>query len=253
MILVRPSEEGNVGAVARAMANMGLERLVLVEPAVAIGQRALARAVGAREILETAERRASVAEAIAPYQLVVGTSSHRERSTRTPVIEPRQLADLFSRRCSTRTALVFGPERSGLTIEELSLCGTIVRIPTASKQPTLNLAQAVLIVAHELFAARRRNVDPAGPAELASPEATGGEVAGLFDHVDSALRTVGFARDSTYEGVVRDLRRLAGRARLTQREVAILRGLCRRLEHAVGERRGALPTDDSPSGESSGA
>jgi len=245
VVLVRPSEEGNVGAVARAMANMGLGRLILVEPAVAIGERGRARAVGAGEILAAAERRGSLAQAIAPFQLAVGTSSHRQRAARTPVVEPRQLPELLARNGPVRTALVFGPERAGLTTDELALCGTVVRIPTATRQPTLNLAQAVLIIAHELFAARRM---PRNPEARPSPEATSGEIGALFGHVDSVLHNIGFARDSTYAGVVTDLRRLAGRARLTRREMVIFRGLCRRLEHALAERQRPSATVVLPPG-----
>lgn len=239
VILVRPSEEGNVGAVARAMANTGLERLILVEPATAIGDRARARAVGAGWILEGAERFESLERATASYQQIIGTSSHRQRSERATALEPRALPGFLAEKGPVRTALVFGPERSGLTTDELARCGTVVRIPTASKQPTLNLAQAVLIIAYELYVARGEGVDASGPP---SREATGSEVAGLFEHVDSVLQRSGFARDSTYSGVLRDLRRLAGRARLTRRETEILRGLCRRLEHALERStRGSTP------------
>ncbi|MFQ5525543.1 MAG: RNA methyltransferase [Thermoanaerobaculia bacterium] len=247
VVLVRPSEEGNVGAVARAMANMGLERLILVEPAVPIGKTARARAVGAGEILDGAERVESLEAAIAPFQLIVGTSSHRQRSAHAAPIEPRELPGLLATKDVSWAALVFGPERSGLTTNELALCGTIVRIPTAVKQPTLNLAQAVLIIAHELFAARQR---PKEDGESLSPAATGNDLAGLLEHVDSVLNEIGFARDSTYGGVLRDLRRLAGRARLTEREVVILRGLCRRLEHRLERAGGNVEAPAEPSSRS---
>jgi len=135
-----------------------------------------------------------------------------------------------------------------LTTEELALCGTVVSIPTASEKPTLNLAQAVLIVAYELFLARELVASEAAPANQATRaragakagarEATAADIGGLFEHVDSILHTIGFARDTTYEGVLLDLRRLAGRARLTEREVVIFRGLCRRLERLLAHRGG---------------
>lgn len=232
VILVRPTEEGNVGAVARAMANTGLDRLILVEPAVRIAGKARARAVGGVQILETAERFPSLTAALASFRHVVGTSSHRQRSLRSRTIEPRKLPGQLASGDPAQAALVFGPERSGLTTEELAACGTIVRIPTPSEQPTLNLAQAVLIVTYELFLAR--GVLESEPAT--APEATAAEIEGLFEHVDSVLHDIGFARDTTYEGVLLDLRRLAGRARLSEREVIIFRGLCRRLEHVLARR-----------------
>ena len=143
VILVRPTEEGNVGAVARAMANTGLDRLVLVEPAVRIGATALARAVSGAPILEAAVRSGSLTAALASFRHVVGTTSQRERSFRSRTIAPRQLPERLASGNPHHTALIFGPERSGLTTEELALCGTVVRIPTASEKSTLNLAQAV--------------------------------------------------------------------------------------------------------------
>jgi len=237
VILVRPTEEGNVGAVARAMANTGLDRLILVEPAVRIGAKARARAVGGAPILEAAKRSPSLTAALASFRHVVGTSSHRERSFKSRTIDPRKLPERLASGDPGHAALVFGPERSGLTTEELALCATVVRIPTASEQPTLNLAQAVLIVAYELFLAREVLASEAAPANQ-STEATAGDIGGLFERVDSILHTIGFARDTTYEGVLLDLRRLAGRARLTDREVVIFRGLCRRLEHLLARRGG---------------
>lgn len=237
VILVRPTEEGNVGAVARAMANTGLDRLILVEPAVRIGAKARARAVGGAPILEAAKRSPSLTAALASFRHVVGTSSHRERSFKSRTIDPRKLPERLASGDPGHAALVFGPERSGLTTEELALCATVVRIPTASEQPTLNLAQAVLIVAYELFLAREVLASEAAPANQ-STEATAGDIGSLFERVDSILHTIGFARDTTYEGVLLDLRRLAGRARLTDREVVIFRGLCRRLEHLLARRGG---------------
>lgn len=227
VILVRPSEEGNVGAVARAMANFGLTRLVLVEPATAIGERGRSRAVGAVDILDRIERHSSLTEAIASFQRVIGTSSHRQRLAKTQVVDSRDLAEALRGQEILDTALVFGPERSGLTVEELARCGIVARIATSKTQPTLNLAQAVLLISYELFG------DRSSERQDTSPEASAGELAELMDHADRVLHQAGFARDSTYPGVVRDLRRLAARSRLTAREVQIFRGLCRRLGHAL--------------------
>lgn len=235
VVLVRPTEAGNVGAVARAMANTGLDRLILVEPAVQIDAVARARAVGARPILDSALRRASLDQALAPFRMVVGTSSQRDRMPRARTITPRELPERMAAVEPADVALVFGPERTGLTTEELVPSEVVVCIPTASEQPTLNLAQAVLIVAYELSLAlgttdRRPLADPD------SLPATRAAVVGLLEHADSVLRRVDFARDSTYQSALLDLQRLAARAALSDREVAILRGICRRLKRAL-ERR----------------
>lgn len=239
VVLVRPQEEGNVGAAARAMANMGLDRLVLVEPAPALGRTARAFAVGAQPILAAAERFASLEEALAGYQRVVGTTSSRQRHLDQRVVDARQLpAELADDAGGIRTALVFGPEASGLSTDELALCDPLVTVPCSLNQPTLNLAQAVLIIAYELSL-----IEPSPPSADAVPcLATAAEVAGLFGHLDELFRQVGFARDDTYDTVIRDLRRLAARAQPTQRETQILRGICRRALRALSA---AAPSDSA--------
>jgi TrmH family RNA methyltransferase len=225
VILVRPQEEGNVGAAARAMANMGLSRLILVEPAPEPGPMARAMAVRAGDILERADRAPSLRQAIAPFRRVVGTTSTRSRSLSAPLLSPREAAARIAAEPASATALVFGPEVSGLTNDELALCGLLVRIPAAAVQPTLNLAQAVLILAYEVYLAGRRDLAAVDAGEAPAPAR---EIDGLFDQLAPLLEQVGFARDDTFPGVLRDLRQLAARAAPGNREVKILRGLCRR-------------------------
>jgi TrmH family RNA methyltransferase len=264
VVLVRPREDGNVGAAARAMANMGLERLILVEPVAEIGKVARAFAVGARPILEGSGRAASLGEALAPFRRVVATTSTRDRSLQVPLLTPRELpAALALDPPGTPTALVFGPEVGGLTNDELALASLLVHVPCSPVQPTLNLSQAVLLLAYELYQARGKGElsgeaargegepagmvagEPAAPGEgepagrNGEPPASTAEVDGLFGQFAALLGRVGFARDDSFPGVLRDLRQLAARAGPTSREVRILRGICRRTGHAVdrgGER-----------------
>ncbi len=226
IVLVRPTESGNIGSTARAMANTGLKRLVLVGPAAPIDRVARAFAVGAGSILDEATRVDSLTGALAPFQRVVGTTSTRNRQLGVPIVDPRTFATREGRAGEpTTTALVFGPERSGLTNDELSLCSLLVRIPTAPEQPTLNLSQAVLLVGHALYL----ESEAAGGARSgAEPPAATAEIEGLFSHLTEVLEKVGFTRDDTAAGVLRDLRQLSARAGLTSREVQILRGVCRR-------------------------
>jgi TrmH family RNA methyltransferase len=235
IVLVRPQEEGNIGATARAMANMGLERLILVQPVAGIGRTARAFAVGAQEVLDGAEVAPSLAEALGPYRCVVGTTSTRSRQLDVTLVSPRELPTrLLENPPATPTALVFGPEASGLNNEELSLCGLLVTVPCASRQPTLNLGQAVLVLAYELYLARHSPIDATPAAELPAPT---DEIEGLFDQLSPLLEGIGFARDDTFDGVMRDLRHLAARSGPTSREVQILRGICRRAQRTL-ERRG---------------
>jgi tRNA/rRNA methyltransferase len=261
VVLVRPREEGNVGAAARAMANMGLGRLILVEPAAVLGPTARAFAVGARHVLDGCSRVASLREALAPFPRVIGTTSTRDRRQAVPLIGPRQLPErLAADPPGTPVALVFGPEVGGLTNEELACANLVVSIPCAPVQPTLNLAQAVLILAYELYQARLGASRPAvGAAELAGapgvaglaglagePPATSADVDGLFDQAAAVLRRIGFDRDSTFPGVLRDLRAAAARARLSEREAAILRGICRRAGHALARSVSAPSAPGAP-------
>ncbi|HEX3525584.1 MAG TPA: RNA methyltransferase [Thermoanaerobaculia bacterium] len=243
VVLVHPREEGNVGSAARAMANMGLSEMILVEPAAAFGPVATAFAVGARHVLENARRVPDLPTALAPFRRVVGTTSIRDRRWEVPLLTPRELpAQLAADPPDTPTALVFGPEVGGLTNDDLALASLIVTIPCSPVQPTLNLSQAVLILAYELFQAAGQPPLPKGTVGSPEPPAATAEIDGLFTHAAEVLERAGFARDSSFPGVLRDLRRLTARAAPTSREVAILRGICRRtlqtlraLERSPGE------------------
>lgn len=230
VVLVRPQEEGNVGAVARAMANFDLERLILVEPATPLRATARAFAVHADDILERAERASDLRTALAGFERIVATTAARDRPWPSRLLTPRELAAaLAADPPGTATALVFGPEPSGLTNAELALASRLVRVPTSPRQPSLNLGQAVVILAYELFVGGAAEPGAAG----AEPLASGEEVAGLFDHARELLARIEFARDATFVGVERDLRRLVARAAPTRREVTLLRGVLRRLGHAL--------------------
>lgn len=234
VVLVRPREEGNVGAVARAMANMGLSRLILVEPAPPLGGVARGFGIGGWKLLDDSSRADSLEEAVAAFGRVVGTSSARQRPLRrTRVIAPRELPGLLREDPpGTATALVFGPEDNGLSREELERCSPVVTIPCAHEHPTLNLAQAVLIIAYELYAAdlgepRDRNEEP--------PLATAAEIDALLAAASRVLYRVGFDHDHIHAGLLRDLRRLAGRSGIIGIETRILRRVSNRILRRLGE------------------
>ncbi len=244
IILVRPREQGNVGAVARAMANMGLADLRLVEPATALGSTARAFAMHAHDILDGAVRHPDLASALADQEVVVATASLRDRGWTQPVLAPRELPDWLGREAArARVAIVFGSEVSGLTAAELARAAVLVRIPAAPAQPTLNLAQSVLIVAYELYLARGApgalDATPAERAKVAQLER-------LFDRLEALLADVGFARDTTFRRVALDLRQLLGRAGLSEREAVILSGILRRARHALGRAGAITPRSRDP-------
>lgn len=236
VVLVRPREDGNVGAAARAMANMGLSELILVEPATELGVLGHAFAKGAEHVLAGLRRVASLADALAPFHRVVGTTSARDRSAGRPVLRPRELPALLAADPpGSRTALVFGPEVSGLNNDELALCEPLVNVPCDPVQPTLNLAQTVLVLAYELFVARVEAgaAAAAAVAEEAPEPALTGDVDRMFEQAVDLLGRIRFARDDTFTTVRRELRQLLGRARLSAREVVLLYGICRRVEYQV--------------------
>lgn len=233
IILVRPQEEGNIGSVARAMANMGFDQLILVEPAPMLGGTARGFGVGGWQILESCQRSPSLQAAIGDFQRVIGTSSGRDRPFRQiPWVEARGLPPLLAADPrGTRTAVVFGPEDSGLSRAELELCHVVATIPGHADRPTLNLAQAVLIFAYEIFlASGSPRLDSSADREA---PAKSSEVAALVDRGDDLLHQIGFDQDTIRRGWLRDLSGLLLRASVSSREARMLRRLLNRVSKTV--------------------
>lgn len=230
MILVEPSLPGNLGAAIRVAANFGVGAVELVRPDVDPSDpEVVAWACGGHQQLAVRVH-GSLAEAAAPYRTLVGSASGRGRENQ-PMVTPRQAARELSVRGVASAALVFGNETSGLRREDIDRCDAVVRIPTATGFPVLNLTQSVAI----LLAYLSMEVDPP-PAEGPEP-APQEAVAGLMDHLAATLSTIGFLDPASPDRILRKLRRLFGRAGITPNEVAILRGICRQIDWAVGSRK----------------
>ena len=223
IVLVEPSHPGNIGAVARAMKNMGLEQLVLVEPRQFPHSEAIARASGADDVLEKARVVATVKEALAGCGLIAATTS-RPRDQYFRIADVREAAQRVLRESQRAPAAVlFGPERAGLTNEQLETAHLLIRSPASETYPSLNLAMAVQIVAYELYLAGGAQIDTAPAAgSLADP----GEMERLYEHLAQVLEEIDF-RDRTQGGthLMGRLRRLFQRAALDRNEVNILRGI----------------------------
>ena len=234
-----------MGAACRAMANFGLSELHLVEPAAQDGREARMFAVHSHHVLDGARRHDSLADALAPFRRVIGTTSARDRTLSVPVATPKELAEELRDAPPLPTAVVFGSEVGGLTNDEMALCHVHVTIPADPVQPTLNLAQSVLVLSYELYQrpwwslSEERLPGPGEPLAdtRVEPPAPAESVEGLFGHLSRVFEEVGFARDSTIDGVLRDLRHLAARARPTEREVTVLRGVLRRIGNALDRAR----------------
>lgn len=238
IVLVEPRHPGNIGAVARAMKNMGLRELRLVRPAFFPHTDATARASGADDVLESAQVYEQFDEAIADCGLVVGTSA-RQRYLPWNLVEPRECAaQIVQAARSGGAAVVFGAERTGLTNVELERCNLLMTIPTDAQYSSLNLAMAVQVAAYELWLATRPGAPepPARDVPLASAE----EMTRLYTHIEQVLEEIDF-RDRTGGGYLMSrIRRLFNRAQLDQNEMNILRGI---LTAVQSRRRPAGRTD----------
>lgn len=230
VILVRPEHPGNVGAAARALKNMGLSQLHLVAPECGhLTADALKMAYGARDVIEGARLHASLREALQDVQWAAAFGM-----TRPDRPDAVWLADaapvLVDRAYAHETALVFGPERSGLSNDELALCHQLVSVPTDPAQPSLNLAQAVLLGCYELT--RTMAPAPAPAPELAS----GAEIDGLTDDLDETLHAIGFLQPPQGRRLLQELRAFINRAQPSPREVRVFRGILRQIRWAIRDR-----------------
>jgi len=233
IVLVETSHPGNIGSAARAMKVMGLERLVLVRPQHFPDAQATALASGAEDILARAEIYDDLATAVADCERVYGTTA-RARHIAWPQLEVREAAQQIAASSATvPVAILFGNERVGLSNTELDLCQSLIEIPTAALYRSLNLAQAVQIVAYELFMATRQEQDRA--AKVAGRMAPRAAMEGFYEHLRRVLLGAGFLQAPREEHMMRRLRRLFDRARPDLNEVYILRGILTEVERWAGQ------------------
>ena len=228
IVLVRPREAQNVGAVARAMKNMGLAQLVLVDVPALDAARAATLAVHAGDVLAARREVATLEEALAGCGVVVGTSG-RPTAARDGGTAPRTLApSILSAATANDVALVFGPEDHGLALEELKHCHHVLTIPTSDAYGSLNLAQAVLVCAYELWTAADMPDSPAPGRGLAPHE----RLELLYAKLEAGLQAVSFLHGDEAPAMMRRLRRMLGRAALDDDEVQILLGVARQMTWA---------------------
>jgi tRNA/rRNA methyltransferase len=224
IILVRPKFPENIGSVARAMKNTGLNRLVLVDGSSPFHANAYKLASGAEDILERAEEFPTLREAISEMGCVVGTTS-RTGKERRPLLTPKALVKrLVPLSNENSIGLVFGSEKEGLTNEELSLCHLYVRIPSSDSFPSLNLAQAVMVLCYELFQS------PSAVEGRSVPLAASEQLERMFEHMERTLVNIGFLEAKNPKRIMRVLRRVFGRSGLEEREVQILQGIWSKMD-----------------------
>ncbi len=231
IVMVETTHPGNIGAAARAMKNMGLSSLVLVNAQCSLDGAAYARASGADDILNQSQRYGSLIEAVADCELVVGTSA-RSRTLSWPGLTPNSLADKLALQPDTSAAaIVFGREHSGLTNDELQHCHFSVTIPTNPEFSSLNVAAWIQVISYEILNRFLADTEPA-PARVSRSDspASSTQLEGFFDHLEQVLYRTGFIERTNPRQMMKRLRRLFQRAEPSQNEVNILRGILSSVE-----------------------
>jgi len=241
VVLVNTSHAGNIGGAARAMKNMGLSRLVLVDPEDFPSPNAVARASGATDILDSARVVATLEEALAGCSLVLGTSA-RDRRIPWPLLDPRECASVSVEQSAEgdEVALVFGREYAGLTNEELQRCQYHVHIPSDPQFSSLNLAAAVQVLTYEVRMAwlaaegRPTKVEKLETtAMLDAQPVTVDELENYFGHLEQTLVDIGFLDPAKPRHLMPRLRRLYGRSGISKLEMNILRGILTETQKAA--------------------
>jgi TrmH family RNA methyltransferase len=240
IVLVSPRNPLNIGAAARAMANFGFSRLTVVAPYEPHWREARS-AVGAPEILGHAREAPSLAEAVRDCVFVAGTGTLTSRQPDQPALSLSGSATAFfaDTDLTGRAALVFGPEKHGLTRDDLSYCHAMITIPTDERQPSMNLGQAVAVCLYELV--RPGDAPPAAgrQTEQAIQAANSGQLDRLAELIEETMTGAGYSPRAMQPANRHDLRvllrRLAPSALDTRRMMGLFRRILHRLPH--GDRR----------------
>ncbi|HEX7073605.1 MAG TPA: RNA methyltransferase [Hyphomicrobiaceae bacterium] len=250
LILVRPQLADNIGMVARAMANFGLDDLRLIAPRDGWpNEKARAAAAGANFIIDATRASGTLAEAVADLNFVCATTARR-RDLAKPVLTPEQAAQEIHRRIEEgeRCGIVFGPERAGLETDEVALADAVVMAPVNPRFASLNVAQAVLLVSYEWLKETKRGtlgrvtsyekgLEPGLNRRGARP-ATKEELYGFFDHLESELDRLGFFNPPhRRQTVMRNVKSMFARMNASEQEVRTLRGIVATLAHGKGAGR----------------
>jgi TrmH family RNA methyltransferase len=227
--MVGTTHPGNIGAAARAMHNMGISNLVLVNPQCPVGEIAYARASGANVILDKLRKTESLQEAVQDCSLVIASSA-RVRSLPWPELTPDLMAQKIAHlNHQSRAALVFGREQSGLSNEELQLCHYMVNIPTNPDFSSINVASAIQVLCYEIFM-KAGHQAKARQSNVQESAATSQELEGYFQHLQQVMTTTKFLDTENPGLLMQRLRRLYHRFELSKIEVNILRGILSSVE-----------------------
>jgi tRNA/rRNA methyltransferase len=230
-VLVDTSHPGNIGAAARAIKTMGFSQLVLVNPRFPDAlehEEAIAFASGALDVLGQARIVSSIEEALEGCTFAAALSA-RLREYSPPVTTPRALAAEIVAREDLEAALVFGSERYGLPNEVIAKCNVLINIPANPAYSSLNLAQAVQLLAYEARMAALGDSIPSTSIGFQGEAANLTEIEGMYRHLEEALIAIGFLDPQNPKKLMPRLKRLFARTQLETEEVNILRGIARQI------------------------
>jgi tRNA/rRNA methyltransferase len=226
VVLVGASNPLNIGAAARAMSNFGFLRLRVVNP-YEVAFREARSAVGAASLLTNAEEFTKVADAVADCTLVVGTTAVRHRELQHPLRRLEYGARLIRKELATgRVALVFGPEKTGLSNDDLSYCHWLMNIPTREQHISMNLGQAVAVCLYELV---RNGKKTAAAKERKEKRASAGEVERISDGLLEALHLSGYVKPIAVTSTEERVRRMVRRMDLSSRDAELWLGMLRQI------------------------
>jgi TrmH family RNA methyltransferase len=245
-VLVEPTESGNIGASARAIKNMGFMNLCLVKPPAEISAEGRWFARNAHDVLDSAEVYSSFDEAIRDKAVVIGTT--RRTGKRRGAILPveKAAAKILEVAANNKVAILFGREARGLYNDEVDECGFMIRIPSSKMQPSLNLSQAVLIIAYELskywetpkdlpVSTRKKKYDNSAMVEDLKAH---GEMAVLYERIARVLELLEYVPRgdrNLIKNIIVNLKHFIGRAGITEKEMNMLQGICTQIEKKVGK------------------
>tara|TARA_B100001013_G_C24612527_1_gene443796 strand:- start:421 stop:1182 length:762 start_codon:yes stop_codon:yes gene_type:complete len=226
-VLVETTHPGNIGASARAMKNMGIRKMELVSPKDYPNETAFFRAKAAIDILEEATIHPDLESTIANANLVIGTSA-RNRKVPWPMVDPKVAAHEIISLCKMgeqKIAVIFGREDRGLTNEELGFCNLHVHIPTSEDYSSLNLSQAVQILAYEIRLCALKQKGPVAQQEWDIPLAENAEIGRLINHFDEVMKEINFYEVDNPRQLLTRVRRFFRRSKIDHLEANIFRGI----------------------------
>ncbi len=235
VVLVSPRNPLNIGAAARAMANFGFTRLTVVAPFAPHWAEAKQSAVGADSVLNNARETATLAEAIARCTFVLGTGTLTYRKAEQPVVELPDVGGLAISELQRggRVAIVFGPEKRGLTRDDLALCHRLLVIPTNAQQPSMNLGHAVAVSLYELSARKATNgvfEMSSGSVPLRSPQpADSRDLDLLTSLVEETMRKAGYSPNAMQKANHHDVQLMLRRLQMSKKDTRRILGLFRRM------------------------